>query len=173
LDGWTALHIAAVKGHLEVAKVLIASGHFIDIEARTDIKRTALHWAADSGHLDMTELLIESGADVNAVDAEGNSPIHLAAEHSFADVCNMLLLGGADLQLTNNQGMTPLQLVKHIDTANLLFDYARKLGIVVPSDGFARIPFHNVLLRSSRNDVVSRLLVKVSSKPNLNELKKL
>mmetsp|Transcript_27338 Transcript_27338/g.49173 ORF Transcript_27338/g.49173 Transcript_27338/m.49173 type:complete len:585 (+) Transcript_27338:1072-2826(+) len=171
-NGWTALHIAAAEGHVEVANVLIRSGHFIDVNARTHMQRTPLHWAADNGHFSMTELLLESGAEVDAIDEDGNSPLHLATEKSFADVCSMLMLGGANLELHNNQGQTPMQLVKHIDTANLLFDSARKRGIPIPSDGFSRIPFHNVLLRNSRNDVVSKLLEKVKTKPNPNELKK-
>jgi ankyrin repeat protein len=129
MDGWTALHIAASKGHLEVAKALVYSGLFIDVDARTHMKRTPLHWAADSCQFEMVEFLLEAGAEVNATDVEGNSPLHLATERSFAGVCSMLLLGGANLELRNCQGHTPLELVKHIDTFHLLYDYARKVGV--------------------------------------------
>lgn len=173
MDDWTALHIAASKGHVEAAKMLISSRLFIDVDARTQMQRTPLHWAADNGHFSVTELLLEAGAEVDAVDEDGNTPLHLATERSFADVCSMLIVGGASLELTNKQGKTPLQLAKHIDTANLLFDVARKRGIQLPTEGFSRVPFHNVLLRNSRNDAVTRLLQRINTEPNPEELKKL
>ena len=47
----TALHIAAQKGHVDVAKVLIQSG--ADVNALQKDKWTALHLVARDGHDDI------------------------------------------------------------------------------------------------------------------------
>lgn len=43
-----ALHIATLRGHLEVAKVLLKNG--IDIDAFDNDGNTALHFAAENGY---------------------------------------------------------------------------------------------------------------------------
>ena len=55
-DKQTALHIAAQKGHVDVAKVLI--------------QMLTLHFTSQlrDGHVDVAKVLIQNGADVNAVD---------------------------------------------------------------------------------------------------------
>ena len=64
--GRTALHAAAEKGHLEVAKVLLASG--ADFKATDKDGRTPLHKACERGCLAVGIMLLENKADVNAKD---------------------------------------------------------------------------------------------------------
>lgn len=40
-DGFTALHLAADRGHLEIVKLLIDAG--ADLDIKTDDEETALH----------------------------------------------------------------------------------------------------------------------------------
>lgn len=62
--GWTALHIAADKNYMDLAKLLIDRG--VDINWRHQItKLTAFHLAALGGHEDMVRFLAAKGADVN------------------------------------------------------------------------------------------------------------
>ena len=49
----TALHIAAEKGHVDVAKVLIQNG--ADVNAVDQAKQTALHIRSSCGHVDVVE----------------------------------------------------------------------------------------------------------------------
>ena len=44
----TALHEAALEGHVDVVKVLIQNG--ADVNAVDAVKKTALHIAAEEGH---------------------------------------------------------------------------------------------------------------------------
>ena len=58
---WTALHLVAQDGHVNVAKVLIQNG--ADVNAVDGGKRTALHFAAEYNR-DVAKVLIQNGADV-------------------------------------------------------------------------------------------------------------
>ena len=61
--GSTALHIASVRGYLEIAELLTSSG--ADMNIRNDNGWTALHVASFGGHLEIVQLLLCQGADVS------------------------------------------------------------------------------------------------------------
>ena len=60
----TALHLAALAGQDEVAKLLVAAG--ADVNARKGDRTCPLHDAAQSGSKTIAALLLAKGADVNA-----------------------------------------------------------------------------------------------------------
>jgi ankyrin repeat protein len=83
-DRWTALHWAAMNGHLGVIPVLLSAGAEVDsmtmsapTTEKTALKfkyyslmffrrgNTALHYAAMNGHLDSCRLLVEARADLS------------------------------------------------------------------------------------------------------------
>ena len=78
-DGLTALHLAAERGHLEIAGLLIDAG--APVEARTRIGGyTPLHLASGEAHVAVVQRLLESGAEVGVTTAStGVTPLHLAA----------------------------------------------------------------------------------------------
>ncbi len=59
--GETLLHIVAVWGDADAARVLIDEGADIDVPA--ELGCTALHEAAIQGHVDVVKLLLSCGAD--------------------------------------------------------------------------------------------------------------
>ena len=70
----TPLHAASVKGHVEVASLLLENG--ADTNTRDNVSRVPLHRVSQSGQLVMKEslleiarLLVNSEADVNVADA--------------------------------------------------------------------------------------------------------
>ena len=68
----TPLHVAAAKGQLEVARLLIDRGAAVN--ALTDSGNiTPMHDAAFSGRLEMVQFLLTQGADPTARDAEFNA----------------------------------------------------------------------------------------------------
>lgn len=65
-DGYTALHLAALNNHAEVAELLVRGG------ARPDLQnanlQTALHLAVERQHTQIVRLLVAHGADLNICD---------------------------------------------------------------------------------------------------------
>ena len=55
-----------------------------------------------------TETLLARGADVNLVDADGDTALHGAAETGNVEIMRLLLDKGANLNAKNKQGGTPL-----------------------------------------------------------------
>jgi ankyrin repeat protein len=71
------------------------------------------HHVAPSGMLPAVKYLIEElGADVNAVDADGNSVVHNAASRGDTEMVRYLVSKGADVKKINRSGQTT------IDVAN-------------------------------------------------------
>jgi ankyrin repeat protein len=62
--GWTALQLAAAKGHLKVVKLLIDTG--ADINATDQFGFTALHLAALKGNHKIFGLLVNNGANTRS-----------------------------------------------------------------------------------------------------------
>jgi hypothetical protein len=59
------LFAAAVNGHIDIVKYLLANG--ANVDERGDDNNTPLLHTAHCGHLDIVKLLIDAGADVKAV----------------------------------------------------------------------------------------------------------
>lgn len=74
--GWTPLHYACAKGHLEVAQFLIANGSIIDSMSLGNT--TPLMMAVQSGNEQLVKLLLDKGADIQIRNANGLSAIDIA-----------------------------------------------------------------------------------------------
>ena len=106
-QGRSALHEAALAGHVEIMDALLAAR--ADADARDAKGRSPLHEAASGGHLDAVERLVEH-VDVLALDADGRNALHLAgmgASASAALVARLLELG-VDADLADSEGRRPV-----------------------------------------------------------------
>jgi uncharacterized protein len=102
--GESALMLAALKGHEQIAEKLIKRG--------ADVNKTGwapLHYAASSGNLAIIALLIENSAYIDAESPNGTTPLMMAAMYGTPEAVKLLLQEGADPQLKNLQGLTALQ----------------------------------------------------------------
>ena len=102
-DYWgdNALHMAAGKGLVDNARVLVEHGFPID--CRNDRGNTTLHIAASSHRLECLRFLITVGADVNAVNDRGETPAQRAVTCGLGTVekraCIRLLMdAGSTIQ---------------------------------------------------------------------------
>lgn len=64
-DGYTALHLAALNNHVEVAELLIKLGR-CDLDLQNMNQQTALHLAVERQHTQIVRLLVREGCQVGA-----------------------------------------------------------------------------------------------------------
>ena len=108
-DGMTALHWAAERGDLEMARMLIYAGAGLDAVTRM-AEYTPLHLASRAGHGGVVRALLEAGSDAAAPTASGGAtPLHLAAAAGDAEAVSALVEHGADVNAREERaGQTPL-----------------------------------------------------------------
>jgi ankyrin repeat protein len=105
-DGSTALHLAALEGHAEIARVLLAGGAQVNARGLRD--ETPLHMAMYDAHRELAEVLLASQADIGARNTEGETPLHLAARKGHRELVVLLLDHNADINARDRQDATPL-----------------------------------------------------------------
>jgi len=94
----TPLHIAADRGNVEIAKVLLEHG--ADINVRNNKRGdTPLHRAVAKGNVEMVKFLLKQGADVHARNRYDDPPIQIAIEDEErnAEMIQFLLIYEYDL----------------------------------------------------------------------------
>jgi len=74
--GWTPLHYACAKGHLEVAQFLVANGAIVD--SLSVGNTTPLMMAVQSGNEQLVKFLLDKGADLQLKNANGLTAIDIA-----------------------------------------------------------------------------------------------
>ncbi len=102
---------AASTGDLVFIRAASAHGHRELLRtARSVLGQTLLHVAAKNGHLDIVQEL-HTIVDINATDADFNTPLHLAYLRGHDDVVLFLCaLPEIDIRLTNANDQTPFEL---------------------------------------------------------------
>lgn len=137
-DGYTALHLAALNNHVEIAELLVHMGK-ANMDRQNVNLQTALHLAVERQHVQIVKLLVQEGANLNIPDKDGDTPLHEALRHhtlsqlkqlqdvegfgkllmglrnpnnkkASASIACFLAANGADLTLKNRKLQTPLDL---------------------------------------------------------------
>ncbi|XP_075777703.1 inversin isoform X3 [Pelodiscus sinensis] len=103
----TALHAAALSGHVNTVKLLLE--YSAQVDASDVMKHTPLFRACEMGHKEVIQTLIKGGARVDLVDQDGHSPLHWAALGGNADVCQILIENKINPNVQDYAGRTPLQ----------------------------------------------------------------
>ena len=120
----TPLMIAALKGHTQFAKRMIARG--------ADVNKTGwtpLHYAATSGQLEMIKLLIDESAYIDTESPNQSTPLMLAAMYGTEAAVKLLLQEGADPSIKNQLGLNAADFaakVERMDLARFLDKLAKE-----------------------------------------------
>ncbi|CAE7334706.1 Ank2 [Symbiodinium sp. KB8] len=126
-DAATPLLIAAMRGQLEVARLLLESKADMDKATQdgatplfyaaqegqledkaTQDGTTPLFIAAQEGQLEVARLLLEANADTDKAMQDGATPLYVAAAHGQPEVARLLLEANADMDKAAQNGSTPL-----------------------------------------------------------------
>jgi ankyrin repeat protein len=100
--GETPLYVAAEKGRLEMAKILIARG--ADARALTPNGETVLHAASMIESSALTTVLVQAGAEINRANHDGETPLYWAAMTGTFLAVKALADAGADLNVQETRG---------------------------------------------------------------------
>jgi ankyrin repeat protein/L-ascorbate metabolism protein UlaG (beta-lactamase superfamily) len=149
------LHIAAIDGNVEIARLLLDAGARVDggdCDESTPLDVAAMHC-----HPEMVRFLLLRGADVNRRDRNGAYALSFAVSGADSTVIQTVLDAGADLNHRGRDGATLLHvaIARNLDG---LIDrlLARGFGLEAPTEG-GDTPLHWAAVRE-RLDVVERLL---------------
>lgn len=88
-DGWTALHYAATKGHLDIVKFLVSKD--ADIDPDSPNNTTPLMMAARYGHIHVVKFLLDNGADLSAKNTQDLTAIDFANKFNQNEIRDGLI----------------------------------------------------------------------------------
>ena len=91
----TAVMLASMNGHLEVARLLLEAGAGKDAWTNCDCMMS-LMFASEKGHSEVARLLLEAGADQDCCDNGGMTALMRPSRSGHSEIACLLLEAGAD-----------------------------------------------------------------------------
>lgn len=89
-EGWTALHLASLRGYFEIVEYLVENG--ADLHAKeNEVGQTPLHFSIGDGYIDIVKYLIEKGSSIDLTDHNGKTAIDLANEYKQVEIFDFLV----------------------------------------------------------------------------------
>lgn len=118
-EGWSTLHIASQRNHVDVARALLEAGTSVDPEDKRKAK--PLQWALRHKYIELAELLIQHGASIDVRWRDGYAFINHEAKDGKNGTLRFMLEQGADPNTRDHRygsGTTPLHCAARHDRLN-------------------------------------------------------
>ncbi|XP_038607034.1 ankyrin repeat and SOCS box protein 3 isoform X1 [Tachyglossus aculeatus] len=129
-EGSCALHLATIRGHLEIVRILLEAG--ADANSFTLEETTPLFLAVENGHTEVAKLLAEHGADVNGSHSMcGWNSLHQAVFQENMEMIKFLLEKGVNVECQDDFGITPLFVAAQygkLESLSLLIEYGANVN---------------------------------------------
>jgi ankyrin repeat protein len=129
-SGWTPLMSAAMTGNIEIAKLLVNGGAWVNYMNSRVI--SALFLAANGGFIDVVKLLVEHNAYINNSDFEQVTPLMAASMNGHQQVVKYLVEKKAGLNLSHKDGDSALMFAlanRHSEIAQFLIEAGADINI--------------------------------------------
>jgi ankyrin repeat protein len=155
-SGFTPLHLASGKGHIEIVEFLL--NHGADTESEIFNGDTPLLVAsryAINGKYETIKILLEHGAKVNHKDKHGRTALHKAAMYSGKEVMNLFISYGADVNARDEHQSTPLHqaaMLTNIKAAKALVEHGADIFAKNYHDYTKPLP-EGMITRPSKNQM--------------------
>jgi ankyrin repeat protein len=166
INSLVPLHMAAVNGKLETARLLLLQG--AQINASDQFGCTPLHRAASKGHTGIVRLLLEQGADAYAQEYNGVSALHLASLHGHFPVVNLLFLQGVDINVQDKDGYSPLFLATRSQNIHMIAVLISRGADVNVKNKLGNTPLYEAVRRA--NLVMVKLLRNEGANVNVQNI---
>ncbi|CAG2216107.1 unnamed protein product [Mytilus edulis] len=170
-NGNIPLHIACMKGHMKIVKLLVENKSFIDIANKEGLK--PFYYACENGYTQIAKYLLHhssSSINVNEKYKKRNhgSVLHIASAKGFMELVNLLLKFKADANIQDAKGCTPLHLASNITVVRALLnskaninavDFLAKVLYIMPVVNMVKIKkeFFNSLLKTMQVSIRKQL----------------
>ena len=142
INGWSPLHMAASRNHVEKATALLEAGANVNLRTQIDGHDSPLMEATRSGHAEMVKLLLEHGADTEVRDVildlglielaetamEGADPEVVEELRKLPPVNPEEMLAELDMDLPPEQLEEMKKMWSEIDMAQNYIDNANELA---------------------------------------------
>lgn len=110
-DGYTPLHTAAMHGRIELVKVFIQKGAYLNVQTRSKLL-TPLMLACQNQRLQVVKELLQSGASIDVQDYKGNTALHHACHTGNNRLVEILIKYEPNINLKNLRNRTALDEAK-------------------------------------------------------------
>ena len=163
--GWTPLHWACKKGHVDVVRVLV-SEFKADMTIQTSYCDTPLIIATINEHDNVVHaLLSDYQCLVDAKGQDGSTALHYSCRYGHVDIVRTLVKHKANVNAKTNRGDTPLTLAvrnKHDNVVHALLSDSGCLVDAKGQDGYTALHY------SCTDGHVDIVKILVSHKANVN-----
>ena len=125
--------------------------------------------AAREGHDECVERLIVAGADLNVVNAYGQTPLHIAACMGQDTLCKTLIEAGADVIVVNVYGQTPLHQAAYMGQNPVCKTLVAAGGDPNIANNHGWTPLHSAILNCSNATI--RALIAAGGDPDIADIR--